>query len=82
MVVLISKKERKKEKERRKENGKEGGKKERERKRIKKESSVIVRLTACLRMFVIWISLLNSHTWSQRVHKNIINLLELCSLSG
>ena len=82
MVVLISKKERKKEKERRKENGKEGGKKERERKRIKKESSVIVRLTACLRMFVIWISLLNSHTWSQRVDKNIINLLELCSLSG
>lgn len=83
MVVLISKKERQKEKERRKENGKEGGKKEREKKRrIKKESSVIVRLTACLRMFVIWISLLNSHTWAQRLDKNIINLLELCSLSG
>ena len=59
MVVLMSKKEGKKEKERRKENGKEGGKRDRKR-RMKKEGSVIVRLTACLRMFVIWISLLNS----------------------
>ena len=81
MVVLMSKKEGKKEKERRKENGKEGGKRDRKR-RMKKEGSVIVRLTACLRMFVIWISLLNSHTWAQRPDKNIINLLELCSLSG
>ena len=81
MVVLMSKKEGKKEKERRKENGKEGGKRERKR-RMKKEGSVIVRLTACLRMFVIWISLLNSHTWTQRPDKNIINLLEVCSLSG
>jgi len=38
--------------------------------RKKKENSIIVGLTGCLR-----ISLLNSHTWVQRFDKNVISLV-------